>query len=56
MKKVKILLDSSPYLKYYMQVRDRRLIRPKCAENAMNREIARETEVTFGEYVRKSGG
>ncbi len=28
----------------------------KGAENAMNREIARKTEVTFGEYVRKSGG
>ncbi|MCR5825887.1 MAG: hypothetical protein K6G54_04925, partial [Oscillospiraceae bacterium] len=24
--------------------------------NAMNREIARDTEVTSGEYVRKSGG
>ena len=24
--------------------------------NAMNREIAEETPVTFGEYVRESGG
>ena len=29
---------------------------PRVRGNAMNREIARETEVTFGEYVRKSGG
>ena len=32
------------------------LILPKRRQIAMNREIARFSEVTFGEYVRKSGG
>lgn len=32
------------------------LILPKLRDIAMNREIAQVSEVTFGEYVRTSGG
>lgn len=40
---------------YYMQVAIGRIL-PYLRDIAMNREIAQVSEVTFGEYVRTSGG
>ena len=53
--KSEICLDMCNGIWYYMQVRD--WAHPALLRDiAMNREIAQASEVTFGEYVRTSGG
>lgn len=53
--KSEICLDMCNGIWYYMQVRN--WAHPALLRDiAMNREIAQVSEVTFGEYVRTSGG